>query len=203
VRGIRFLMACVALTAAVTACVANTESYTIDAQYRGGISIEFPRIGDTTLSFFERTDGAVHSTGRALARHPRDKNKVYEITLDLLFRLDGNRVTILRSGSTSNATGDSLRERIEKILPFLHLARKLPPGEKMGPRWYFTKHGAYEVSAEQIGGTREVLLQQGPREVGKFFLDGARLARFRIPTKDNIVLDFNSSAMVSSAKTDD
>lgn len=198
---------CAALAGASGAGAAP-ERYTVDAQYRGGLTIDFPRLGETTLSFDQRPDGAIHVTGNGHVKHPR-KPETYDIKLDMVFKSEANRVQVLSRNGSSNEAGTKLKDKIEKILPLLWVVRSLPPHAAQGARFVHTPNGPYSVSAEDSGATRTVSVDLLGKHIGRFFLTGhgtaapARLTGFEIPTKDQVVLSFTGGSRYASAVPSD
>lgn len=174
---------------------ARTVRFAIDAQYHGGISLDFGQIGDTTLSFMPTPDGGVHVTGSGLVHHPRDKKKVYSYGIDMAFRVEGNWIRILSTRNTSNELGRELMGKVEHILPLLHVAANFPSGEIPIERHIYSKYGVLEVKSSQKRGGVEVTVDDGPKPLAVFELHKgvngiASLDRFRVITGDGVTLGF-------------
>jgi hypothetical protein len=183
---------------------ARTVRFTIDAQYRGGVSLDFGTIGDTTLSFMPSPDGGVHVTGSGLVHHPREKEKIYSFGIDMAFRVEGNWIRVTSTKSTSNEMGKELMGKIEHILPLLHVAANFPSGEVPIERHFYSKRGVLGVTSSRKGGAVEVAVMDGPKPVATFWLhrgaDGiTALDRFRVNTSDGVMLGFTADRPLAFA----
>lgn len=161
--------------------------FQIEASYRGGISLDFGKIGDTTLDFRAQPDGSTLVTGTGRVKHPRERDKILEFALDMAFRVDGNRVRIAHNRNTSNEHGKKLLEKIERILPFLHVAANARDGQ----RHYYSRQGVFGVTTSPEDGGVQTVVEDGPRTLVTFYSkQTGGLERFRVPTKDGALLNF-------------
>lgn len=180
------------LAASAGAASAQVHQFQVDAQYRGVVKKGFNSIGTTGIKVTKGPAGAFKVAGAGRVVHPKDKAKVYEFHLDMDFQLAGNEVKYLKSNNTCAAGSEGLRGRIEKLLPFLHLVAALPSTGT--DRTITTPHGTYTMRQAETEKYTEVTVEEGREVTGKFFLtresSGLTLDRFRIPTKDNVVLNF-------------
>lgn len=161
--------------------------FQIEASYRGGISLDFGKIGDTTLDFRAQPDGSTRVTGSGRVKHPRERDKILEFALDMAFRVEGNWVRIAHNRNTSNEHGKKLLEKIERILPFVHVAANAPAGQ----RHYYTRQGVLGVTTSREDGNVRTVIEDGPRTLVTFHAKQAGgLERFRVPTKDGALLNF-------------
>lgn len=182
----------------LTSAHAAPTRFQIEASYRGGISIDFGRIGDTTLNFQPQPDGTTRVTGTGRVNHPREKEKILEFALDMGFRIEGNWVRISHNKNTANEHGKKLLEKIERIMPFVHVASNATPGS----RHYYTRQGVLGVTTSG----NQTVVEDGPKTLVTFYSTQAgSLDRFRVPTKDGALLNFKADAPLSfaSARSDD
>jgi hypothetical protein len=173
---------------------AQADRYTIEAQYRGIVRKSFPGVGTAGLEFVKGTDGAFHARGQGRVVHPQDKSKVFQLGLDMRFRVKGDAIEYVATKNSCAKGSEELQSTMERVLPFVHLVRELPrpAGNR---RSVTTPHGNFTLVYGGAGPKLEITVQQGATQVGKFFLtDGApgavRLERFRIPGKDSVALQF-------------
>jgi hypothetical protein len=181
-------------------CAATTEAqviqFQVGAQYRGVVKKSFDSIGSAGIQIAKRPDGGFRVQGSGRVTHPKEKAKVYEFSVDMQFRLNGEVVEYVSSTSSCNAGSEGLKTRIERLMPFLYLVSAMPAGK--GPKSVRTPHGSYSLKYADVGPKMEVTVEEGKALVGKFFLakDGANLSleKFRIPTKDNnVTLNFTAA----------
>lgn len=191
-------IACVAVLASLSfvASQAQVIQFQISAQYRGVVKKAFDSIGSAGIQIAQNTDGSFNVKGAGKVNHPKEKAKVYQFALDMKFRMNGDRVEYMASKNTCNAGSEGLRDRVARLLPFLYLVSALPAN--MGPRSVRTPHGSYQLTYAEAAGKVEVTVEEGTDMLGKFFLNRAGNAltidKFRIPTKDNVVLNFTTAA---------
>lgn len=192
-----FRLGCLITLVAASAGAASAQvlQFQVDAQYRGAVKKSFNSIGTTGLKVSPGENGAFRIAGNGRVVHPKDKAKVFEFNVDMDFKLTGDKVEYLKSRNSCAAGSEGLRGRIEKLLPFLHLVAALPPST--APRTISTPHGTYTLKEAVTAKHTEVTVEEGKNVTGKFFLsrDSGQVAleRFRIPTKDNVVLNFVSA----------
>lgn len=192
-----FRLGCLITLVAASAGAASAQvlQFQVDAQYRGAVKKNFNSIGTTGLRVIPGEDGAFQIAGSGRVVHPKDKAKTFEFNVDMAFKLTGDKVEYVKSNNSCKAGSEGLRGRIEKLLPFLHLVAALPASA--APRTITTPHGIYTLREAQTAKHTEVTVEEGKTVTGKFFLsrDAGQVAleRFRIPTKDNVVLNFVSA----------
>lgn len=183
------------VAASAGAASAQVLQFQVDAQYRGAVKKSFNSIGTTGIKVSPGENGAFRIAGNGRVVHPKDKAKTFEFNVDMDFRLKGDRVEYLKSNNSCPAGSEGLKGRIEKLLPFVHLVAALP--SSAGPRTISTPHGTYTLRESVTPKYTEVTVEEGRNLTGKFFLtrDAGQvsLERFRIPTKDNVVLNFVSA----------
>ena len=190
------------LAVLATASVAAPTRFQIDAQYQGGITVDLGHIGDTSLDFQPQRDGNIRVTGTGRVVHPREKDKVLEFALDMAFRVEGNYVRTAWSRNTSNANGQKLLEKVERILPLVHVSSTLTP--QGGERHFYTKSGVLGARTESAGDTLQTIIEDGPRVLVTFYLrrapDGQlELESFKVPTKDGVMLTFTAGQPLAFA----
>jgi hypothetical protein len=182
------------LFAALAHADSLSRSFTIDAEYRGLIRKSFPAIGRAGLAIQGPTEG-FRIQGKGAVTNPCDKSKVYELSIDMRFRLDGARVDYLATNNSCNKGSEDLRAQMERVLPFVYLVQTMPvPAEKR--RGVITPHGEFEMVYGVKGASLEIAVLQKRAQVAKFFLSrtatGADLRSFRLPGKDSVQLSFNA-----------
>lgn len=180
----------------VSTSFAQVQRFQVDAQYRGAVKKSFNSIGTTGIKVTPGANGSFKIAGQGRVVHPKDKAKVFEFNVDMDFQLSGNKVSYLKTNNTCAAGSEGLRSKIERLLPFLHLVAALPITPEA--RTIQTPHGSYTVREAQTEKYTEVTVEEGENVTGKFFLTKENgqlnIERFRIPTKDNVVLNFVASA---------
>ena len=188
-----FIVALVAASAG--AASAQTLLFNIDAQYRGIVKKSFNQIGSSQVSITPASNGMFKVAGKGRVVHPKDKAKVYEFALDMDFQVRGNQVAYLKSKNSCKTGSEDLESEVAKLLPFMYLVTSLPQGQP--EKTVVTPHGTYTLRQAETQHGTEVTLHEGNALAGKFFLsrDSGQLAleKFRIPTGDNVVLNFVSA----------
>jgi hypothetical protein len=182
-------------------CQAQGIRFQIDAQYRGTVKKSFNSIGDAALNVRAGTGGDFKVGGTARVTHPKDHQKVYQVSLDMNFRLRGDTVEYKSAHNSCNAGSEGLMSGIQKLLPFVYLVTSLPANAH-GPRDIKTPHGTYTMNCYSVGPRIEVTIEKEQNLAGKFFLnrstDGWAIERFRIPAKDHVVLNFVTASYVTA-----
>lgn len=194
------LLAALGATGALAAEMADR--YTIEAQYRGLVKKSFPGIGTAGITCEPSAGGAFHITGSGRVVHPTDPSKIFELAIDMAFRVEGGTVRCLASRNRCNKGSEDLRETIERVLPFVWLVQELPAPEGGKPHAFTTPHGPFRLEYGGSATHPEVSVRSGSAQVCKFFLTRsaagqAHLDRFRIPGKDSVQLTFVSAAQTA------
>jgi len=188
--GIALLL--VLASAALAAPVTST--FTVDAEVRALGNRDY-EIGTSTLTFTPEGGAGFRIQASGRVAHPLDAAAIYEYTLDMRFRLKADRLEIVSSHNTSNATGKEILEKVENIFPFAYLSRALPRTAK-GYR-LATRDGTYTMTYSGAGASTEVSIARGDREVARFFVAPASsglaaLPRFRIIRRNGANLMFQA-----------
>ena len=188
-----------ALMALLSVAAAHADRFVIEAQYRGIVKKSFPDVGVAGLECVKEANGGFRIHGEGKVTHPQDKSKVFQLGLDMKFRVNGDTVEYVKTQNSCNKGSEDLRECMERVLPFVHLVRDLPrpTGNR---RSLSTPHGVFTLVYGARGAKTEVTVQQGSAHIGKFFLGTgapgtARLERFRIPGKDSVSLQFTAAPL--------
>jgi hypothetical protein len=194
---IRTPLACtvLSLVLATGAARAEMDRFSINAQYRGAVKKGFADIGSAGLQYRATPGGEFGVRGTGKVTHPKDSAKTYQFNVDMKFRVDGETVQYVGSNNSCNPGSEGIQAKMEKILPFVYLAKTLP-ARAAAERSFRTPHGAYQMKWVTTASRIEVTLLSGRDMVSKFFLareagDGPHtIEKFRVPTKDNVVLSF-------------
>ena len=190
-----FRLGCLITLVAASAGAASAQvlQFNVDAQYRGVVKKSFNSIGSTSLRVTPGANGTFHVAGAGKVTHPQNKSKVYEFNLDMDFQLRGDRVAYVKSHNSCRTGSEDLEGEVAKLLPFVHLVTTLASGAS---RTITTPHGTYTLRQAETPKYTEVTIDEGGSLAGKFFLtrDTGQLTleKFRIPTGDNVVLNFVS-----------
>lgn len=196
-RSMLLLIVLGSLSVPVAEAAPRAERFVIDAQYRGLVRKNFPEIGTAGLSFATEAGGAFRVSGSGRVVHPQDNSKVFEVTLDMRFRVRGGRVESVTSQNSCSRGSEELRASIERLLPFIYLVQHLPAPQ--GKRHALgTPGGACTMVYGGSAARPEVVVMSGSAQLGKFFLSRAgagpvRLERFRVPGKGSVSLQFTSA----------
>lgn len=181
------------LLAALSAATAPNlpDRYRVDAAVGGVVRRDLREIGAAQLSYSE----PFRVRGAAQVEH-REKKKVYRFNLDMAFKLEGRRLRVLDNKSRFSADSAELRDKVERVVPFLYLLRTLPvPTEAEEPtRTYLAKHGYFVLRYARRERWIEATLHQDDELVGTF-----RLARgtpnsldyIEIPATQNVTVRFS------------
>lgn len=173
-------------------CHAEPTRFRIDAKYQGGISVDLGRLGEATLTFQPQKDGNIRVTGKGNVKHPKDRTDL-AFGLDMAFRIEGNWVRTAWSRNTSNEAGKKLIEKIERIIPFVHVASTMGAGQ----RHFMTKFGALGVTTRLADGFTETMVEDGPNTLVTFYARKTAggqvlLEKFKVPTKEGALLSFTA-----------
>ena len=180
------------LVLAASSVWAATESFVIDAQYRGIVSKSFPAIGSATVTAVETAPGVMRFVACGQATHPRDKRQ-FQTTVEMSVRVAGDRLDVLRSSQQSRPGSEQFAGQIQDVVPILEAVRR---GLATDPVMTLdTPGGPVKLERHTTATGVEVTAQRGPEFVGKFFFTrqgaGMHLDRFRVPApEDNVTLNF-------------
>lgn len=184
------------------AAYADTQSFTVNAQYRGVVKKAFRDIGTGTLTDTGAAQGEVRLSGHARVDHPKEEGRVYDMTIDMNLRIRGNQIQELSNRSRCNPGSEEALATTQKIAPFVHIAKWARSDGSTG-QTFTTPRGTFNVRFAQTDRNLEVTLSEGERMVGKFFMDPGdnlprKLEKFRITTKGGTVISFVSTDAVAT-----
>jgi hypothetical protein len=176
---------------------AVVEQYKVNAQYRGGVKKGFSDIGRGTAVFVPQEGARFWVKLDGTVENPENKEQ-YTFWLDMEFQQTAaGSIKVLRNGSRYSSRAIEYRERIEKVVPFVYLAKftQLPGADAEPSRAYRFAGVDYVMRYVPTERHVEASLYEGDALVGKFFLlKGDRLPltfeKFRVPTEGNVVLSF-------------
>lgn len=136
------------------------------AQYEGRSLGE----GKLILTPLEKSSFEVKATGEI--RHPHETNKVYKFSLQMHFKLEGRRISILRNVSRYNREAAEHRTAIEQLVPFLFLVAMTDPPDLVDPteRTYLAPNGYYVLRFLPTRHQIEGILHCDDVRLARFFL---------------------------------
>ena len=176
------------------AALAETANFVIHAQYRGLVKKAFPDIGHAGLQVSQGAGGTFHISGSCRVSHPQDKARVYEVSVNMDFRLLGETLHCLGARNSCNSSGREIKDTIERVIPFVYLVQKLPAPSGSSSRCFQTPHGRCTLQYARS----EVTVQMGGAMLGKFFMSGSnQIDHFRVPAQSNVVLNFVKAEKVA------
>ncbi len=195
------LCAGVALALAAGAALADTQSFQVNAQYRGMVKKAFTDIGTGELND-SGSNQSFRLSGRADVDHPRQEGKTYRLALDMAFRMHAGTIEEVANRSHCNPGSEEALNYTEKLVPFVHLVKNLPLEELNGAT-FTTPRGTFQVGIGHTERNTEATIYENGRMAGKFFLSNAettprQLEKFRITTKGGTVLSFVATPNVAA-----
>jgi hypothetical protein len=174
------------------------ETYTVNAQYRGGVKKGFQDLGTGKVSYESIGPSAFRVRVKGEVRHP-DQNKEYTFNISERYQISGNSVreTAVEKKQL-NEHAKPHEQRITELIPFAYLVRQLPaPADTGGDtsRALSYRGQQYTLRYRDTEKNREVELYRGESFLGKFFLEPgasgnfAKLEKFRLalPEEDLVV----------------
>lgn len=180
------------------AAAPHTDRFRVDASVAGVIRRDLREIGKALFQYVELPN-AFRIRGAAQVEH-REKKKVYRFQLDMTFRLEGRRLTVLAESNRFSEDSAEIRKRVERVAPFFHLLRTLPipPEADDQTRSFLAKHGYFVVRYSRSEAGIEAVLLQDDELVGRFRLArtpaGTELDRVEIPATENVMVLFTRKA---------
>ena len=197
--------------AAPLAAQGLVESYTVNAQYRGGVKKGFQDLGSGKVAYEPLGGAAFRVRAKGEVRHP-EEDKDYAFKIYERFEVQGNAVrTTAVEKKELNEHARAHEGKITEVLPFAYLVRQLPvpAGDGDASRTFNYQGQQYTLRYRMVESKREVDLYRGETFLGKFFLESdpapgrmAKLEKFRIALpEEDLVVSFvvNSSyAMAGS-----
>lgn len=181
---------------------ADTQSFTVNAQYRGMVKKAFRDIGTGTLTNTGSAQGNVRISGHARVDHPKEEGRVYDMTLDMNLRITGNQVQEISNNSRCNPGSEEALSTTQKIAPFVHVAKWAKSDQSTGQR-FTTNRGTFNMRFAETDRNLEATLYEGERMVGKFFMEPGdnlprKLEKFRITTSGGTVISFVSNDAIAT-----
>ena len=184
----------------------TNEAFTVGAQYRGAIQKSFPNLGMAGLECKKLGDHDFQVRLHAKVRHPEDENENIEFDVTRVFRLEGNRITLIREENQFNEVAAKHKKKILNTVSLAYLIKWRSPGSDSPPfpgQVYRiddkTFSLTYDVEQAQdywdTGRWMTARLTDGEGNNARFYLRrgyrGVRpLDKFRIYTKDKVVISF-------------
>lgn len=199
-QDVRERRAVVARSAGAVAIVAPAgslvEHYKLNAQYRGTVKKGFSDIGRGYAVFTPQSGGSFQVKLEGSVVDPERKD-LYQFFLHMEFNAAGAQIRELANRCRYSANAADYRDRVEKVIPFIHLVKYTAPprsGEEPARNYRF-RGSDYTVRYMNAERNIEATLYEGDLLVGKFFLThGATLPlaieKFRVPTEGNVVMSF-------------
>lgn len=192
----------IALLTAGAAVAASgiVETYTVNAQYRGGVKKGFQDIGSGKVAYESLGPTAFRMRVKGEVKHP-EEDKEYAFQISERYQVSGSsiRETAVEKKSL-NEHAKPHEGRITELIPFAYLVRRLPAPAATGgdPSHSLSFRGQnYTLRYRDTERNREVELYRGESFLGKFFLepgaDGnfARLEKFRLALpEEDLVISF-------------
>jgi hypothetical protein len=169
---------------------AQTDTFSVNAQYRGVVKKGFQSIGSGQLNY-SGTPANFRITGSAEVNHPKQKGRVYQLTIDMSFQMGGGQIRYSSNRNRCNRGSEEALRKVEQVLPFVYLVKNGQIDEGTGAS-YVTPRGSFNLRSTNTQRNLEVTLDQGDAMVGKFFMapGGRQLEKFRIPAGEDVVLSF-------------
>lgn len=173
------------------------EEYTLNAQYRGTVRKGFPDIGKGYGMYQPQREGRFSVKLEGTVHDPEDKS-IYELHVDMDFEATGREVRELSNRSRYSSNAADYRDRVERVIPFVHLVKFTRPPADREERAYRFRGVDYTLRYMPTDRNIEATLYQADTMIGKFFLaKGAAtplgIEKFRVPTEGNVVLSFVNS----------
>jgi hypothetical protein len=170
------------------------EQYTLNAQYRGTVRKGFPDIGKGFGLYQPQREGRFSVRLEGTVHDPEDKS-IYELHVDMDFEATGREVRELANRSHYSHNATDYRDRVERVIPFVHLVKFTRPPTDREERAYRFRGVDYTLRYMPTDRNIEATLYQSDTMIGKFFLEkGAAtplgIEKFRVPTEGNVVLSF-------------
>jgi len=171
----RAIFVAAAFTALAGAAWADTQNFTVNAQYRGMVKKAFRDIGTGVLNDNGQATGDVHIQGHSRVDHPQQEGRVYDLNVDTNFRIQGNSIQELSDHSTCNAGSEEALKTTQKVAPFVHIAKWIKDDQSTG-QTFTTPRGTFNLRLAQTDRNLEATLYEGEQMVGKFFMVAGRRA---------------------------
>lgn len=186
------------------AALADTQNFTVNAQYRGMVKKAFTNIGSGELKDTgSGPGGSFRLTGHAHVDHPREKGRVYDLRIEMAFRQRGSTIEEVSNRNRCNPGSEEALRTTEKMMPFVHVAKWISPDRGSGTS-ITTPRGKFQVRLGETQRNLEVTVSEGDRMTGKFFMEPdngqlpRRMEKFRITTRGGTVLSFVTSPNLAS-----
>lgn len=174
----------------------QTERFLVNAAVSGVVRSNLKDLGRASVQCLELPNHKFRVRAGGSVSNP-EKKKAYKFAVDMTFSLAGRRFSIVSSGNRYNADAQEFRDRVERVVPFLHLVKSLPvPSTADEPsRSFLAPHGYFVLRYRRTERQVEVSLHQDDSLVARFFLsDGFGrpniLEKFLIPANPEVTINF-------------
>lgn len=168
----------------------------VDASVGGVVRRDLRELGKAALQYLPLEAGRFRLRGAADVEH-REKKKRYRFQLDMTVQVAGHHLTVLENRNRFDGDAAGIRERVERVVPFLYLARMLPvpaPAEEPARTW-LARHGLFVMRYLRREALVEASLYQDDALVARFELEPRglappRLDRIAIPASEHVMVRF-------------
>lgn len=190
------LLPALAVAALAAAPPPVTDKFLVDASVGGVVRRDLREIGKAALQYVPLDAQRFRMRGAAEVVH-REKKKLYKFQVDMSFQLAGRRLAVLDNKSVFAGDAAELREKVERVVPFVYLARTLPvPGPAEEPsRTWLAKHGYFVMRYARRERGVEATLHQDDELVARFQLTerpgrAPDLEKIAIPAAESVMVEF-------------
>jgi hypothetical protein len=194
--GLALLLAAALAATAPAAAPPLTDRFIVDASVGGVVRRDLREIGKAALQYVPLDAQRFRMRGAAEVVH-REKRKLYKFQLDMSFQLAGRRLAVTENKSVFAGDAAELRDKVERVVPFLYLARTLPvPGPAEEPvRTWLAKHGYFVMRYARRERGVEATLHQDDALVARLQLTerpgrAPDLEKIAIPAAESVMVEF-------------
>lgn len=182
------------------------EEYTVGAQYRGAVKQSFNNLGTGSVECDRLADNHFRVRFTADVRNPQKENKQLKFDVTREFRLQGNRIEMISEKNEFSAEAEKYQKKILNTLTILYLIKWNSAQDDAGPftdQVYKVDDGTYNLTfnvekSKDYAETGRWLVSNLTDDEGNkasFFMGktyrGVRpLDKFRVHTKNNVVISF-------------
>lgn len=191
-----WLAALVMVEPAMAEVTPVTDRFHVDAAVAGVVRRDLRDIGKAALQYVPLGEKRFRLKGAADVEH-REKKKRYRFQLDMTVELAGHRLHVAENLNRFDGDSAEVRERVERVVPFLYLVRMLPvPGPTEEPaRTWLARHGLFVMRYARREAFVEASLYQDDELVARFEVTprgaGApHLERIAIPAAKQVTVRF-------------
>lgn len=108
--------------------------FTINAQYRGGVTKSFEDLGEGHMAYIPMGNSRFRLDGEFSIRHPKEKDKIFQVYIDMTFEQVGDRIDVIEDLNDYNNEARGLKRRIERAVPFIYLLKFFPLDQTAGKK---------------------------------------------------------------------